>query len=407
MKILAGAVVRQHPDILAAHLKTMKWQVLRDEHRVDLVYVNDLDPDDINYARARDILLDDPSIITYSTDIKERPAGAEYEVGEDTHHWNVATFQYLAAAKQELLDYAVKRGYDAVWLVDTDLLCDPHTLQALIDVDQPITSSVFWTQWSPELPYLPQVWQHHPYELDSIKVPQHEFIKRLSHRDILSVGGLGACTLIRTEVLDRVRYWPFLDGLPEGGMWQGEDRHFSVRANRAHIPLTACAWSDIYHVYRHSYISGIPAALADLEARSLPAANIGDYVSFTIEDLETAGLADHKLRMRGRLGQIDMLPEIEIDLQNLSPGQDCITRVSFPLWYEIPELRGQTRLFRLTLLAVKPYLPPIGLPTASSEFDERYYTPAQIRLMRNSRVRSNEDNHAANDNASGRDGDPS
>ena len=218
------------------------------------------------------------------------------------------------------------------------------------------------------------------------------------------MGGLGACTLINIEVLKDVRYWPFLDGLPQGGMWQGEDRHFCVRANRAHIPLFADAWPDIHHVYRHSYISGIPSALEDLQNYTLPAANIGDYVSFVMEDLETAGLQGHKLRVRGRLGQLKILPEIEIDLQNLAPGQDCISRISFPQWYEILELRGQTRLFRLTLLAVKRYLPPMGLPVAGSEFEDRYYTPAQIRLMRESRVRIDEDHNIPASNTSGRDG---
>jgi len=405
MKILAGAVVRQDPTILAAHLKTMKWQEVADEHTVNLCYVVDQDPDEEGYQEVIDLLTDDPDIMTMLTPMDERPSGAEYIVDDNTHHWNVATFQHLARLKQLLLDRAREEGYDAVWLVDTDLLCDPYTLQSLINCGLPVVSGVFWTQWSPNHPPLPQVWQRHPYELATIRIPEHVFLDRLHKRDMVPVAGLGACTLINTEVLDHLKYWPFLDGLPEGGMWQGEDRHFCVRANQAHIPLMADGWPDIYHVYRPSYIKHIPEVLSLLQDKHLPAANIGDLVSFTLEELEDAQLAGRKLHVRGRLGRLDILPEIEIDLQNLAPGQDCLTPVNFPLHYPAKDLRGQTRLMQITLLAVKRYLPHIGLPTAISEFDERYYSPAQIRTMRASKVLPPyEHSDDVRDNSSGQEG---
>ena len=407
MKILAGAVVRQHPEILAAHIKAMKWQEVSDDIQVDLVYVNDLDPDDPTYFESAGVLMDDPDIHALLTDLKERPAGAEYVVGEDTHHWNIATFQHLAQYKQRLLDYAKDHQYDAVWLVDTDLLPDPWTLQSLIDNNVPIVSACFWTQWNPSSPSLPQVWQRHPYHLDSVKMSEHEFFQRLNSRELFNVGGLGACTLIKTEVLDRVKYCPFIECLPTEGMWQGEDRHFCVYAQRNHIPLMVDAWPDVYHVYRHSYIPGIPSALEDLQSRSLPSADIGDFVAFTLEELESPNLAGMVLHIRGRLGQLKLLPELEIDLQDLAPGQDIITKVSFPVWYESEQVRGQTRLFRLKLLAVKPYLPHVGLPTAVSSFADRYYSPSQLRSMESvkiSRSIHNEHNHPVTPDSSRRDG---
>ncbi len=405
MKILGGAVVRQDPRILAAHLKTMKWQELRDGHTLDLAYVVDLDIDSPGYREALDLLTDDPDIRPIMTDVMERPAGAEYEAGEDTHRWQIATFQHLARLKQTFLDYAVEHGYDAVFMVDTDLLLDRHTLQSLIDTGMPVVSGVFWTSWASDSPPLPQVWQRHPYELGTVKLPEHKFLSNISKRQLQQVGGLGACTLIDVKLLDKLRYWPFLEGLPTEGMWQGEDRHFCIRANRAHIQLWADPWPDIYHVYRPSYVEHIPNVMGYLEFADLPSADIGDLVSFTLEELDTPALAGLRMHVRGRLGQLELLPEIETDLQSLAPGQECLTRVSFPLHYPVEDLRGQTRLMRIKLLAVKRYLPHIGLPTVVSEFDDRYYTPAQIRTMRASKVLSHEHRNRADTDVVGRNGD--
>jgi len=127
----------------------MKWQKVDAEVEIDLCYVNDLDPDEDDYKAASGVLFDS-GVSVINTDIHERPAGAEYVVAEDTHHWQVATFEWLAQQKQRLLDKAKEEGYDAIWLVDTDLLCGPETLQSLIDTGKPIISGVFWTRWQQE-----------------------------------------------------------------------------------------------------------------------------------------------------------------------------------------------------------------------------------------------------------------
>jgi hypothetical protein len=384
MKILAGAAVRQDPEVLAAHIETMKWQTA--DAQVDLCYVIDQDPDEPGYSEVVDLLTSDPDIQTILTDVASRPAGAEYVRGEDTHSWTIPTFEHLARLKQLLLDKAVADGYDAVWLVDTDLLCDPGTLSSLISVDAPVVSAVFWTRWSPGGPPQPQVWLRHPYELSNARYSEHKFLSLLHRRNIVRVLGLGACTLIKTEVLDRLKYWPFLPGLPTHGMWQGEDRHFSLRANRQHIPLIADAWPDIYHIYRPSDKANIPAALSLLRGHGKRVATIGDFVSFQLENLSDPRFADHALNIRGRLGQLDLLPEIEQDLLDLEPSQSILSTITFPPHYPLESYQNTTHTFRITLLAVKPYIPHIGLPTVESDFENRLYHPAHISIMRDTSV---------------------
>src|SRR5690606_38605817 len=91
---------------------------------------------------------------------------AQYTVAEHTHEWNIPAFHRLAREKQRLLDRARDGGYDAIWLVDSDLLCAADTLRSLVASGKEIVSAVFWTQWTPGDPALPQVWQTHPYGFD-------------------------------------------------------------------------------------------------------------------------------------------------------------------------------------------------------------------------------------------------
>ena len=383
MRILCGACVRQNSTVLAAHLQTMKWQVTDAE--VDLCYINDLDVDDADYKAASDVLFNS-GVRVLNTDVQTRPEGAEYVVASDTHHWNEPTFYWLAEQKQKLLDLALKEDYDYVFLVDTDLLLDPGTLQSLINSEVPVVSAVFWTSWQQGVAPLPQVWLQHPYGFDGSRVKEPEFFRRLVRRELLHVTGLGACTLIGIEAVEKdvARYWPYLPGLPTGGMWQGEDRTFSVRANRSHLPLFADAWPDVAHIYRPEEIPQIGMWLSYLGMEHPVSPTFGNFVSFSIEPLEEPTLAGKKLHIRGRFGQPKMLPEIEYDLADLSVGQSAITKLHFPNWYEKEAYRGHTKLVRLTLNDVKLDMPHPGLNRVQSDFAGRFYTPAQLAAFRRS-----------------------
>lgn len=369
MKILAGTICRVDPETLEAHLKTVKWQQLDDGISVDYVYIDDnVDP------QSTKLLREEVETLTAGP----RPVEAGYEVTETTHKWRVATFDFLAQEKQRLLEKAVEERYDAIWLVDADLLCDPGTLQSLIDADKQIVSAVFWTKWQPELPALPQVWLKHPYELSGRGKTRFEFLSELSERQLVPVYGLGACTLARVEALEHARFFPRLSELPSGGMWQGEDRSFCIRAERAHIGMAADAWPDIWHCYRPSDREHLDDVVSKLQALRSHAPLYGDLVSIGIRPLEEPGLSQHQEIVRGRLGQLKLLPEIEAALLEMKPRDSRIVTATYSPYLpsqkmltrkgyiDVGEkLRGQTKRFYVTLQATRAYEPH---PTESDEW---------------------------------------
>lgn len=380
MRILAGSIVRQKPDVLKAHLDTMMWQQTNRDVEVEYLYINDLDVDEPTYKESRDVLYDSYPERTHVEATTGRPSGAEYSVSDVTHGWNEATFNWLGKLKQDYLNYARGNGYDAVFLVDSDLLLDPYTLQCLIDNELPVTSAVFWTSWMPGAPEQPQVWQKHPYNLDGGTFREPEFIRRLRNRELIQVGGLGACTLIRLEGTEAATYYPFIPDLPSGGMWQGEDRHFCVSANRAHIPLYADAWSRIHHLYRPGRTEDIFRIRDSLVRRRPGHVQYDNYVRLRLQPLEVQQWQGY-LHVRGRLPNLKLLPELEQHVMQVPVGESAIVKVHFPTWWPVDG--GESKLIKLDVLDAMPY----NLPELEIE-NRPFYTPAQIAEMKNARIHS-------------------
>lgn len=378
IRILAGCAVNQDADVFKAHVQTLQWQT--GGYQTDLAFVIDTSMDGKrgfeveSYAReVGRTLVSDP-----------KPDDAKYAVHSVTHDWSKSTFHWLGAQKQKLIELAKEGKYDALWLVDSDLLCSPDTLDSLWKAEKPVTSAVFWTKWTPGSPPLPQVWLSHPYELQGRGIEAHEFLGLLAQRQLVRVTGLGACTLIRADVLDRVGFQQ-VEGLPQGGMWQGEDRHFCITAARNQVELWADAWADVWHCYRPED-RALLGEWAERLGREFPFTKLyegpshtGDLVSFIIEPLEEPHLAGYKAHVRGRIGAIKMLPQIEREVQEMRAGEQRIVRVRFPLWWQIPEYRGQEKLVRISLLHCKPFWehPTLGdSPVAAVQISEHFMEAA-------------------------------
>ena len=361
MKILLASVTGASPEILRRHLDSVQRLRLPKGCSLDFAYV--MDPALHEDARK---LLDDVSedfnLVVAEGDPK--PEGAEYEVNGNTHHWTKPTFGWLGAQKEHLLGMARDDSYDAIFYVDSDLVLDEGTLSSLVTSKKDIVSAVFWTKWIPEDPPLPQVWMTHPYEFAGKGVEAHEFLRSLTQRELIRVGGLGACTLMKREIFDKISWLP-IDGLPEGGMWQGEDRHFCVRAARNHINLWADSWPDILHLYREE----------DLRRENPPTWNfidhicVGDLVSLILEPTEEKAFAGRQRHLRGRLGALHLLPALEDAILEMKPGEDRLVRVRFPMWWDMPRAfmgvemeayAGKTKSVLVRLLDAKPFaLAPI------------------------------------------------
>lgn len=342
MRILLASVTNAPADILRAHLDSVKTLRLPPRVTLDLAYTSD-GLDDERLA-----LLEEAGAGVDSA--LPKPDDARYARTENSHEWALPTFGWLAREKQRLLDHAREARYDGIFFVDSDLVLGPETLASLIYAQKDVVSAVFWTRWSPDAAELPQVWMRHPYEFDGRGRTGAEFLRDLDEKKLIPVGGLGACTLIRDRVFDRVAWFPLVDGLPSGGMWQGEDRHFCVRASRNHVELWADAWPDIFHIYRPSDLGRL-AEWNPPEAVEKP--ETGDLVSIALEAVEEKELHERRTHVRGRLGALPTLPEIEDAIEGMRVGETRIVRVFFPLWWSVEAYRGREKNVLLRLLDAK------------------------------------------------------
>jgi hypothetical protein len=350
VRVLIASVVKQRPATLSAFLRTLRWQRLAPHIDTRFLFIDDCDN-----AESSQMLREAGKV----WDATPKPEGAEYSnAGSITHRWTVPTFNWLGAEKDRILRYAEEERFDAVLLADSDLLLAPDTLNSLLSSERDLVSAVFYTSWAPAALPLPQVWVKHPYEFSGGLVGQRyeadEFLKLLSERQLMRVGGLGACTLIRSAILPRISFLP-VEGLPTHGMWQGEDRHFCVRATQQQVELWADAWPDVFHVYREADEEHIDGMLSLLEREHAPAHD--DLVSFTISSLEPPhpSLVALKSHVRGRLGSLPTLPEIAETIAEMRPGEERILKTSFPNWYKVKEYQGREIAMHIKLLSRRPY----------------------------------------------------
>lgn len=179
--------------------------------------------------------------------IVDQDAG-DFAVTEDNHLWSDDSVLRVGRMRQDFLDVAEAQGYDACWMVDTDLIVGPRTLELLLDVDAPIVFGVFWTTWSGQPGPLPQVWDKHSYSFNHYMQGEAKVYPTiqalLQGREVEVIGG-GACTLIRREAFGKARYSPPLEGMP----WWGEDRDFCTRAQVHGLKMVATPRPKIVHLY--------------------------------------------------------------------------------------------------------------------------------------------------------------
>jgi hypothetical protein len=220
--MIAFSPVRQHPEVLRLFLSHMGREP------VELwVY------DDNVEEESSQILRD--SGVRILPKLRKLEASA-YRRAEDTHKWNVPTYRRVARIKNLAIEAFLSKRASHLFLIDSDVLIRPGTVEHLRDSKEAVIASVFWTKWFPAEGRSANMWGSPP---EPLREPGH-------HR----VHGLGACTLIEKRVLRAARFVP-VSGLER----EGEDRWFCARARRAGYRLMMCAGHfEPFHVYRDSEI---------------------------------------------------------------------------------------------------------------------------------------------------------
>jgi hypothetical protein len=172
---------------------------------------------------------------------------SSYQADGKTHVWTDVSVDRVAKIRNHCVDTALRDPYDALFLVDADVLLHPETVSHLQTLEKSIVSEVFWTQWESGYPWMPQVWDFHPY---GFKEPHS--VLRLREAGTYRVSGLGACTLIRRRVFDAGVHYGAIPSLAR--IVLGEDRYFCIRAEAHGFELWADTNFPGFHIYRDSLV---------------------------------------------------------------------------------------------------------------------------------------------------------
>lgn len=370
--VLVGTTVRKPLAVLKPYLDSLAWQELPTRVRMVPCFVPDFTPEQADAQdylfrwvneRGGTLLQGVPS---QAVDFSDDPI-------HDSHQWQLASMLRVGEHKNRIIQFALAVHVDYLFFADADLILDTTTLASLLAADRPIVTATYWTRWSKrqgeksEPVSGPQVWLQHPYQLFGRGMEEPEFRAKLLDRNVHRVWGFGACTLLQRRVLEAGVNFSHVPGVPTDGLMGGEDRHFCIQAERRHIQAFADGWPDIFHIYHaDQHVPRVPEMVARLGRVHHRCARLGDLVSLRLRPLEPLPVSPTQYQqstpvtLRGRLGTLKLLPEIEEAVYNTERGQTVVERVHFPIHYPVPFLRGRTRLMELTVVDIKPYgFPPI------------------------------------------------
>lgn len=264
-RVLIGSPVRQAADILNPFLTSLE-RIDAKRHSADFLFIDDNESPEasLELAAFQSRTMGRRSVLIWPSQEPSVP----YRCNEVTHEWNETLVWRVAAMKDRIITHAKTHDYDYLFLIDSDVLVSPDTIDRLLTAEKDIICNIFWTSWQPGTIEMPQVWLQDVYSLvqkgrsESLSDEEanrrlHSFLQQLREPGIYEVGGLGACTLIsRQAIRAGVRFAE----IRNVSFW-GEDRHFCIRAAALGFPLFVDTRRPAYHIYRPSNLQGVDAYL--------------------------------------------------------------------------------------------------------------------------------------------------
>lgn len=257
-RVLIGAPIRQKPAILKEFLDSL-LELNTYSFTADFCFVDDNVQDE-----SKNLLIEFAKDSKGRVFISQALSNDVYICNEQTHYWNEAIIWKVARFKDQIFEFALAHDYDYVFLVDSDIVMHPNTIEQLIMDNKDIVSEIFWTHWQPNSPKSPQVWLYDTFtqyetrygeqlSADEMHRRHNEFISMLLNPGVYDVGGLGACTLISNQALQKGANFKKIKNLT---FW-GEDRHFCIRAAALGLDLCVDTHYPAYHIYRESDLAGV------------------------------------------------------------------------------------------------------------------------------------------------------
>ncbi len=236
MRICGFSPVRLEPSALRLTLRAIKAMMNRDRRLQWAFYDDNEDPESSDLLRD---YCESSDRVFILKQIETLPRSSHARCAE-SRGWDRSTVDRIICIKNSALRFAVEEGFDAVVLLDADLLPHPEWIETLLGTGHVIVAGVFWTQFSKGKPLMPNCWDVQTYVFRNA-----ESVLRLRQPGVYEVGGLGAATLIRAEALRRGLTF---DRIPNLDMW-GEDKHFCVRAACLGFQLFVETTFPLFHMY--------------------------------------------------------------------------------------------------------------------------------------------------------------
>ncbi|NGX34273.1 MAG: 2-O-methyltransferase NoeI [Candidatus Anoxychlamydiales bacterium] len=261
LRILVGSPIHQTPAILKEFLNSLN-HLEKNTFTLDYFFVDDNDIEE-----SSQMLKDFSQKLDQNSNalIFSKKNDSNYHCDEFTHHWNKKSIWKVAKFKDLMIKKALIENYDYLFLIDSDLVLYPKTIEQLLIAKKDIISNIFWTKWTPDSELRPQVWLTDNYTMYKKEISEdltqkeinkriYDFLNRLKDPGVYEVGGLGACTLISQAALKKGISF---EQIKNFSYFLGEDRHFCIRATILGLPLFVDTHYPAYHIYRESYLAGV------------------------------------------------------------------------------------------------------------------------------------------------------
>lgn len=235
-KILLFSSLCKPKNILETTLPSWIGQT-EDEFTYDIIIYNDnKEKDAIAYTN---FVGEQNDKVTVLTDWFEESSNY------NKHHWTNESVDRIIYIKNRALEISLENNYDAIFLVDADLVMHPYTLKHLLGLKKDFVFEIFWTVFTDQLFAKPNCWDVHSWDYYNANS-----ILKLKEKGTYQVGAGGACTLLSRKAIQKGVNFSKIKNMPYGG----EDRHICTRAEVLGFPIFIDTHFPAFHIFNKTLI---------------------------------------------------------------------------------------------------------------------------------------------------------
>lgn len=253
-RVMIGTLVRQKPQILKAYLDSIA-SLNTENLEVTCALVED------NIIEESTKMLEEFKREHDNVRIYKFQTDDDNEF--DYHKWSMTAILRIACFKNKLIKIAIDEGYDYIFLVDSDTVLQPITIDYLIKADKDVISEVHWTHISNT--YAPNAWLYDNFDfayrnskdekISRVKQYQRmfEFHNKLKSPGLYPVGGI--CDIIMLSREAMIKGVNFEDIYNVS--FVGESAHLCIRAAVLGFQIYIDTHYPAYHIFTEDLLAGV------------------------------------------------------------------------------------------------------------------------------------------------------